>query len=79
MNTTTTSRCFRLALTASLVALATPAMAQITLHNPSRKHRYGIALRWLDAPEMNLPMVLSSTERSMGLPPALQWACSTAG
>lgn len=30
-------------------------------------------LRWLDAPEMNLPMVLSSTERSMGLPPALQW------
>ena len=36
MNTTTTSRCFRLALTASLVALATPAMAQITLFEGER-------------------------------------------
>ena len=33
---TTTSRCFRLALTASLVALATPAMAQITLFEGER-------------------------------------------
>lgn len=30
-------------------------------------------LNWLDAESMNLPMVLSATERSMGIPPAIQW------
>lgn len=27
-----------------------PAQASVTLHNPSHTHRYGIALRWLQAP-----------------------------
>jgi hypothetical protein len=30
-------------------------------------------LSWLNETNMNLPMVLNNTERSMGLPPALQW------
>lgn len=30
-------------------------------------------LSWLNKPELNLPMVLNATERSMGTPPALQW------
>ena len=30
-------------------------------------------LGWLDASNMNLPMVLNETERSMGMPPAFQW------
>ncbi|HEX4856359.1 MAG TPA: cellulose biosynthesis cyclic di-GMP-binding regulatory protein BcsB, partial [Limnobacter sp.] len=30
-------------------------------------------LGWLDASSMNLPMVLNSTERSLGLPSALRW------
>ncbi|WP_341236706.1 cellulose biosynthesis cyclic di-GMP-binding regulatory protein BcsB [uncultured Limnobacter sp.] len=30
-------------------------------------------LSWLDSASKNLPMVLSETERSMGLPPAIQW------
>lgn len=30
-------------------------------------------LAWLNEASMNLPMVLSDTERSMGLPPAFQW------
>lgn len=30
-------------------------------------------LSWLNSANMNLPMVLNETERSMGLPPAIQW------
>lgn len=30
-------------------------------------------LGWLNEANMNLPMVLNNTERSMGLPPAFQW------
>ena len=30
-------------------------------------------LDWLNNANMNLPMVLNATERSMGLPPAIQW------
>ena len=30
-------------------------------------------LPWLNSVNMNLPMVLNATERSMGLPPAFQW------
>ncbi len=30
-------------------------------------------LNWLNEANMNLPMVLNNTERSMGLPPAFQW------
>lgn len=30
-------------------------------------------LAWLNEANMNLPMVLNNTERSMGLPPAFQW------
>lgn len=30
-------------------------------------------LGWLNASNMSLPMVLNETERSMGLPPAMQW------
>jgi len=30
-------------------------------------------LAWLNEANMNLPMVLNDTERSMGLPPAFQW------
>lgn len=30
-------------------------------------------LGWLNTANMNLPMVLNATERSMGLPPAIQW------
>lgn len=30
-------------------------------------------LGWLNSNDMNLPMVLNNTERSMGLPPVIQW------
>ncbi|MCR2747103.1 cellulose biosynthesis cyclic di-GMP-binding regulatory protein BcsB [Limnobacter parvus] len=60
-----------------LPATRTSVLVTDSPENIGNKHWLALGtsdrLGWLNTAEMNLPMVLNSTERSMGLPPAFQW------